>query len=835
MKSHTRLRTLNKTLLACLAITPLAAAQEIIEVPGWTYHRYGEEIGLLGNRFIAYVPESYDPDRLYRVFLNSHGAGSNPESSVSSMLSTFNERGVDDIIAVFPHQTGAVGEWRFSHPDLPATQDILAHFQKIRRDFNVYEKIFVHGFSLGGQFTTSFGMFLADEIIAAAAGGFGNSITLPNGDHYWSGELVSDISGFNFGAQYFPYATLTPPETFRDIPWFLYVGLNEQQSRIDGTEIFDSALTDAGADVTALYVDGVGHDITAGIRDALIDFYVEKVRTDNLPPVADAVITHTAGLIVQFDATGSSDPDGHIARYEWVFGDGERALGDVASHPGTRAHTAVATHTFSMPGTYIVRLRATDNDNDMNTIFRAVSVEEEDLSVTTPPTTYAVHVDTPYATEYEFTQSDFTDAVDISGGRSLEKIRIHSLPIKGTLRLNGVPVEAGQEVSYTEIPFLAYRSPSNEGEDFFEYNAHDGASWSPFDTSRVNIMIGDAPESELFTEINPVSGSDYATGTLGVGTLYFTNEQSEISQVPPELDGAPIIRPSSIPDRTSTAEVALTFRVTQDATVYIAYDPRPHASSTPPDWLADYWTEETFEVPLRSWFDFRLYRREFSADSVVETGGNRAAGWSGNNSMYFIIGLPEGAARPTLAAANVEAEGGAARPFSRPFFEERFQPGGGAALTEVRIDRLPFHGRLLLGGAELSAGDVISAGELDTLAYEPGSGYAGFDNFIWNASDGEVFAEQAVKVNLTVTLPPPAPDAAPILGITRAADGGFNLAWHGRVDRRYTLRHGSDLGGPAEWEAVEVIDGVDGPMERAVLLDAEAPARQFWIIEVEPK
>ena len=32
-------------------------AQDTNHVTGWTYHRYGEEIGLLGNRFIAFIPD----------------------------------------------------------------------------------------------------------------------------------------------------------------------------------------------------------------------------------------------------------------------------------------------------------------------------------------------------------------------------------------------------------------------------------------------------------------------------------------------------------------------------------------------------------------------------------------------------------------------------------------------------------------------------------------------------------------------------------------------------------------------------------------------------------
>ena len=67
--------------------------------------------------------------------------------------------------------TTVSGEWRYTNPDFIGTQYVLNHFHKIRRDFNVYEKIMLSGFSLGGRFTATFGMFQPDELIAACPSG----------------------------------------------------------------------------------------------------------------------------------------------------------------------------------------------------------------------------------------------------------------------------------------------------------------------------------------------------------------------------------------------------------------------------------------------------------------------------------------------------------------------------------------------------------------------------------------------------------------------------------------------------------------------------------------
>lgn len=72
---------------------------------------------------------------------------------------------------------------------------------------------------------------------------------------------------------------------------------------------------------------------------------------DNLPPVCDAGGPYSgpANVPIQFDGTGSSDPDGSIVSYEWDFGDGGTGSG------------ATPTHTYTSFGLYTVTLCVTDN------------------------------------------------------------------------------------------------------------------------------------------------------------------------------------------------------------------------------------------------------------------------------------------------------------------------------------------------------------------------------------------------------------------------------------------------------------------------------------------
>jgi outer membrane protein assembly factor BamB len=86
----------------------------------------------------------------------------------------------------------------------------------------------------------------------------------------------------------------------------------------------------------------------------------------NQPPVADAGSDQTVNLgdLVQFDGSGSYDPDGNITIYEWDFGDG--------SPHGSGVNP---THTYNTTGNYTVTLTVWDNDNASDDDTCIISVQ----------------------------------------------------------------------------------------------------------------------------------------------------------------------------------------------------------------------------------------------------------------------------------------------------------------------------------------------------------------------------------------------------------------------------------------------------------------------------
>jgi len=111
--------------------------------------------------------------------------------------------------------------------------------------------------------------------------------------------------------------------------------------------------------------------VTLTVTDAgsLTGTQAQTITVGDRPPTASfsfSPVSPRTGQSVSLNGTGSSDPDGTISSYAWIFGDGGTGSG------------ATPTHTYSKPGTYTVQLSVTDDSG-------SVGVTARSLTASAPP------------------------------------------------------------------------------------------------------------------------------------------------------------------------------------------------------------------------------------------------------------------------------------------------------------------------------------------------------------------------------------------------------------------------------------------------------------------
>jgi PKD repeat protein len=91
----------------------------------------------------------------------------------------------------------------------------------------------------------------------------------------------------------------------------------------------------------------------------------------NVPPTASFTVIPMSGdfpLAVDVDATGSSDTDGTIVSYDWVFGDGASGTGVTASH------------NYTTPGVYQLALTVTDDNGATDGTEKTIIARDPDAA-----------------------------------------------------------------------------------------------------------------------------------------------------------------------------------------------------------------------------------------------------------------------------------------------------------------------------------------------------------------------------------------------------------------------------------------------------------------------
>jgi len=132
---------------------------------------------------------------------------------------------------------------------------------------------------------------------------------------------------------------------------------------------FGNGMTGTGPVVWQRYTVAGSYAVTLTVTDNLgastLLTRTVQVGSANQSPTASFSVLPPApsvGAWARFDATASADPDGTIASYQWAFGDGSTATGNVVYHQ------------FAVAGTYSVVLTVVDNGGATNSATQPVVV-----------------------------------------------------------------------------------------------------------------------------------------------------------------------------------------------------------------------------------------------------------------------------------------------------------------------------------------------------------------------------------------------------------------------------------------------------------------------------
>jgi len=132
-----------------------------------------------------------------------------------------------------------------------------------------------------------------------------------------------------------------------------------------------NSLTGPTPDSTNTYVTGNLYSVLLQVTDngglTASEGTIARIGNLSVPPKAvanDEPYKGRVGVPVAFDGGRSSDPDGTIVSYDWVYGDGS-----IANDAG-----ATPTHVYATGGKYLARLTVTDDSGETDTDATVVNV-----------------------------------------------------------------------------------------------------------------------------------------------------------------------------------------------------------------------------------------------------------------------------------------------------------------------------------------------------------------------------------------------------------------------------------------------------------------------------
>jgi len=306
-----------------------------------------------------------------------------------------------------------------------------------------------------------------------------------------------------------------------------------------------------------------------------------------------------------------------------------------------------------------------------------------------------------------FADTDFSDGfVDVDEGEAanntLTGIRISTLPQNGTLKDNGITINAA-DYDISDIDNITYTpDPDFFGIDTFGWRGYDGADYSEEAAVYMDIAgINDAPAALASTA---AANEDAAYTFREQDFLYSDADGDSLSQV--------IIL--ALPDHG-------TLKLGED---YINADTAISLSEA----------GNLIYMPDTDYFGFDNFSWKANDGTVTS---EEAA------DMTFSVGAVNDA--PAAYEGKVNGEEETAYTFADADFESLYSDAEGDSLQRIVIVSVPSpeDGILTFNGIEVVENMEIDKADIDKLVFEPAENRSGTAGFTWKAFGGELYSEAA--------------------------------------------------------------------------------------------
>jgi RHS repeat-associated protein len=212
------------------------------------------------------------------------------------------------------------------------------------------------------------------------------------------------------------------------------------------------------------------------------------------------------GEAIQFDGSGSYDPDGWIVDYSWNFGDGQTASGPTP------------VHSYSGAGTYTVTLTVRDNTNRMGTSSTTATISSQ------PPTNFnnaafvaqSVPTSMTAGQTYSVSVTMQNTGTTIWRAATAHRLGSQNPQDNGTWGIGRVELPSDVMPNAQATFSFSVTAPQAQGVYDFQWRmVQDGVEWFGDYTPNVQVSVTSAPSSAQLV-VDPATNRALATnGTIG--------------------------------------------------------------------------------------------------------------------------------------------------------------------------------------------------------------------------------------------------------------------------------------------------------------------------------